>query len=288
MKRPGPALRIALFVEGSETPSSRRGDNLKSLWVAISKTLGALPPDLVFPISKKLLIALSHDLPAHQQDRMSGAAEGLDDLMRRQLAQSPFDLAIVAWDLAPPWAMRGDVLRCRWNETKSMYAHMARRARLPEPFLSWVQKRTDELESRTLASARSGPPARGPGAILPLCMESCFESWFVDERAGLCSGKNGLRQALDVSGRQLRGWPGPFKPGDRRDAKGYVEDAIHAARRLRPPPAPVQRIQQSWITNQEGWATYLAQTLHTQDAAAWCAHPIAQRLSELLPSAAAK
>ena len=282
--RPQPEpLRIALFVEGSQAAASRRGDDLRSLWETLCATIGVARPEIVFPIDKKYLLALNLDTAqGGQRTKMSGASEGLDDLLRRHYGRTPFDAALVAWDLTPPWAMVTPD-RCRWQETVAMYAHMVRRRRLPEPFLSWADRRAQELQGRDRPSARTGAPPLERGAILPLCMESCFESWFVDERQGVCTGKNGLRQVLQVTGQRVLGWPEPFSKGDQRSAKNYLKDAISAVRRLRPPHPLTNKIRRGWDDNQESWARFLAEALAARDPKAWRTHPIATRLAELLP-----
>lgn len=280
--QPGP-LRIALFVEGSQAAASRRGDDLRSLWETLCATIGVTRPEIVFPIDKKYLLALNLDTAeGGQRTKVSGASEGLDDLLRRHYGRTPFDVAIVAWDLTPPWAMVTPD-RCRWRETTAMYTHMVRRSRLPEPFLAWTKKREQDLRGRARPSARTGAPRLERGAILPLCMESCFESWFIDERSGVCTGKNGLRQALQVKGQRVLGWPEAFSKGDRRSAKSYLTDAIAAVRRLRPPHPLTNKIRRGWDDNQESWARFLAEALSSADPETRRAHPIAMRLAELLP-----
>ena len=275
------ALRIALFVEGSEAAASRRRDDLSSLWRTLCTTIGAMEPSIVFPISKKHLVAMDQGTArAGRRPAISGASEGLDDFFKRQLTNTPFDTAIVAWDLAPPWATNS--AGCRWQETIDLYASMERRARLPEPFLSWVRSRYQELLSRQNAQARPRPLRLQPGAILPLCMETSLESWFIDERNGRLGNDNCLRNALSVRGRKVRDWPASLTLGDRRSAKDYLVAAIVAAQRLRPLPEEIKRVRGGWDTNQEGWGHYLASALSKHCAETWQSHPIAVRLAELL------
>jgi hypothetical protein len=105
-------LRIALFVEGSESPPQpRRDPALKKIWnEVLGATLNLRPFDPIIPISKKHLTAMDPRSPC-----MSGAGEKLDQLMARMLARNPFDAAVVAWDLVPAWNPKDQY--CRWDET---------------------------------------------------------------------------------------------------------------------------------------------------------------------------
>lgn len=91
------ALRVALFVEGSENRAIRRGPLLVKMWTQLADALGIEGFSRVEPISKKHLVAMDPGLPT-----MSGAGEALDQLMARCLEREPFDAAVVAWDLVPP------------------------------------------------------------------------------------------------------------------------------------------------------------------------------------------
>jgi hypothetical protein len=91
--------RIALFVEGSVGPHSRRSDPLARIWQEVLvRTFQLYAIHRIIPISKKNLVSMDRSLPR------SGAAFPLDELMLRELEQEPFDLAVVAWDVVPSWA----------------------------------------------------------------------------------------------------------------------------------------------------------------------------------------
>lgn len=102
-------LRVALFVEGSEDPSSARGrQHLADIWnKGLGKALGLPPFDPVEPISKLHLLAMDPRNPP-----MSGTQEPLDQLVARKLRRDPFDAAVVAWDLIPAWDPERSA--CRW------------------------------------------------------------------------------------------------------------------------------------------------------------------------------
>lgn len=113
-------LRIALFVEGSlSPPTKRRKDALDVIWNEhLGKSLGLPLFDPIIPISKTHLVAMD---PANPP--MSGAGERLDQLIARVLANKGFDVAVVAWDLVPAWNPHGEF--CRWIETKDLYSSAA-------------------------------------------------------------------------------------------------------------------------------------------------------------------
>src|SRR4030042_1832235 len=93
-------LRIALFVEGSESPPQPGiASGLNRIWNEIlASKLDLHPFDPIVPISKKHLVAMDPATPS-----MSGAGERLDQLMVRMLERNTFDAAVVAWDLAQSW-----------------------------------------------------------------------------------------------------------------------------------------------------------------------------------------
>src|SRR5690606_920875 len=92
-------MKVALFVEGGAAPvQNRRDPPLQKIWDQLTRVLQCEAIALLVPISKKNLVAMD---PA--EPKSSGAGEALDQLMARHLDQTPFDAAIVAWDLVPAW-----------------------------------------------------------------------------------------------------------------------------------------------------------------------------------------
>ena len=130
------SLRVALFVEGSESPPTpRRSAALKRVWNDdLAPGVGVSPFDVVVPISKLNLVAMDPENPA-----MSGNGEGLDQLMVRMMAREPFDAAVVAWDLVPRWNPLGSY--CRWDETLDFYRLLSESECLPEPWKRQAGKR---------------------------------------------------------------------------------------------------------------------------------------------------
>lgn len=261
-------MRVALFVEASDPPAGS-APSLLEVWQGICADLGVLDPAQVYPISKGHLVAMDPG-----KTKMPGRSEGLDDLLKRMHSRDDFDAAVVLWDLQPAWSHEQGA--CRWEETQALYRHMASRARLPEPFLSWVKQRSQDLAQRAQPSARSSAPIPSRGAILPVCMEPEFEGWLLQDESA-------LKQVLGVSGQQLRGWPPDLslRRGGQK-AKNLLASAIVAAQSLKPLPEACRKIRGDWRTNQPGWTLYLCRALARHDPVTWRNHPIADRLRELL------
>jgi hypothetical protein len=267
-------LRIALFVEGSESPSVRRGRQvLESLWNhGLGQALRLPAFDPVVPISKTHLVAMDPGNPP-----MSGAGERLDQLIARVLARKPFDIAVVAWDLVPAWNPAGEF--CRWIETVDLYRFLAASDDLPEPWRDKARRRFEELSHRRVPGDRRRPPVLEPGTVLPVCMEPVFEGILVqDERA--------LRRALDLEGETVRGWPrqGWGDPQDRRPDLNLLTPAIQALRAHQPRRSVLRRIHGDMRTAKSEWAEYLLRKLLEDENGRTLVlnHPLSKRLAELL------
>lgn len=266
------ALRMALFVEGSEAPPSPRKElpALHRIWNGLAESLGLRCFDPIIPISKKHLVAMDPSLP-----KMSGSAEPLDQLMARTLRRAPFDAAIIAWDLVPAW--NTDASYCRWQETLDLYRYLAASEALSGPWVRCAERRLAELEGRDRPSLRDGVPTREPGAVLALCMEPMFEGLLtVDEAA--------IRRAVDVGARP-QGWP-THGWGDRREHKTdtrVLGPAIRALFGLRPRPKILRKIRGDFRTHKDEWGEYLLrQLLRDPKARPWIAgHPLTLRLCEI-------
>lgn len=268
------SLRLALFAEGSESPPTARGRQvLEVLWNdRLGHALGLRRFDLVIPISKTHLIAMD---PANPP--ISGAAERLDQLMARKLAQDPFDVAVIAWDLVPAWNPQGGF--CRWMETCDLYRFLAASDCLPGPWRSRAQKRFEELSRRSVPSARQRLPSLEHGMVLPLCMEPVFEGMLVqDEQA--------IRRALGIEGRSVRDWPrrGWGDPQERRPDLNVLAPAIRALRALRPGPSLLRQVRGDMRTHKAEWGELLMRRLldDRQSRELLLNHPISRRLRELL------
>ncbi len=259
-------MRIAFFVEGSE-PESGPKPELLEIWTLICKSLGVLSPDLVFPINKKQLIAMDPGKPP-----MSGAAEALDDYLRRKYRSREFDAAVVLWDLHPQWNKNATM--CRWTETIDLYKYLKDRALLPKEFQDWVQQRYTDLSQRSFPSQRATPVQLTKGAIVPICMEPEFENWLLhDERA--------LKEALDLKGKRAKNWSKIKLPAQPQRRKVHLAEAILAAQAARSPIT--KKVHDDWERNQLGWTQFLVRSLASQSSKKWASHPLARRLKEVIP-----
>lgn len=268
------ALRVALFVEGSHAPPSPRGvAPLERIWNGLAAALNLQAFDSIIPISKKHLVAMDPSSPP-----MSGSSEGLDQLMARRLLHTPFDAAVVAWDLAPPWNANGQF--CRRQETLDLYRFLSESDALTAPWRELARGRLD-----TLTRAPSSPPRRTTRLqryeVLALCMEPCFEGLLTqDERA--------IRKVLGLT-TTPEGWPtiGWGDPNTRRPDDSLIRPAIAALRTIRPVPKICRQIPGDFRTNKDGWGEVLIRELlkSADGRSLVLKHPISRRLSEHLPTA---
>jgi len=265
-------LRVALFVEGSEYPYVRERP-LERLWnQTLVSALGIPPFHRIHPISKKHLVSMNPDIP-----RPVGAGESFDQMFVRKLNQDPFDAALVAWDLVPPWEAGGDY--CRWNETIDLYRFLGQSPVLPDPWRDRAQRRFRELVNRHgQPRLRLGPPVLEHGVILAACMEPMFESLLIqDERS--------VKRALEVT-QTPRDWPtqGWGDPRERQPDQRELAPAILSVRRMRPLPRYVSQIRGDMKTNKDGWNEYILRKLlqDPRSRTIIANHPLSLRLKDLL------
>jgi hypothetical protein len=268
-----PGLRFALFVEGSLAPPPARGIRpLNRIWQECLGRALELPSfDPIVPISKRHLVAMDPGNPP-----MSGAGEALDQLMARILDRSPFDVAVIAWDLVPAWNPQGGY--CRWQETLDLYRFLAQSTQLPELWKRQAERRYEELQRRPVPGTRSGPPPVELGMVLPVCMEPMFEALLVQDEAA-------VKRALGVQGRPP-GWPsrGWADPTEHRPDQAVLRPAIQALSRMRPKPAVLRTVRGDMRTNKDGWGEFLLRKLLDDDEArpVLLAQPLPRRLAELV------
>ena len=238
--------KIVLFAEGSLGQPTRRGDPFVNLWQDLMvRELELLPFARVVPIDKRALVAMDPESPP-----MSGASVGLDELILREIEGGGIDVAVVAWDLLPPWDPRADI--CRWDECMSLYRHLSRSTVLPNAWLRNAASRYAELRARPSPNARPGVPRPKSDSVLTVCMEPMFE-------AVLMACEDGVRRALGVGGRRVPGWPRWSGPGvvDR----DVIQPSVSAARAMRPKPHVFRQIPGDFRTAKHEWAEYLLRKL---------------------------
>jgi hypothetical protein len=266
-------LRVALFVEGSESPPLRGVRSLESIWNEhLPGALGLRVFSSVVPISKKHLVAMDPDNPP-----MSGAGERLDQLMVRMLRRHPFDAAVIAWDLVPAWNPQGTY--CRWQETLSLHRHLSESAYLPATWKAQAARRLADLEGRRAPAARKQPPRLTRDVILALCMEPMFEGLLVQDEAA-------VKRALGLTG-NTPAWPrqGWGDAHERRPDERLLKPAVLAAQSRKPQPRVIAGVRGSWITNKDGWGEFLLRRLLDDSKARpqVLAHPLCRRLAEVGP-----
>jgi hypothetical protein len=266
-----PGLRVALFVEGSTTKPARGGSPLEAIWQkCLAESLGLRRLDPIIPINKKHLVALDPRKP-----RMSGGGEALDQLIVRMLKRTPFDAAIVAWDLVPAWNPEGSF--CRWEETVDLYRFLSASPSLPEIWRQQAERRLTELQTRTAPSERTAAPRLQPGMLLAVCMEPMFEALLVQDESA-------VRRALGIR-KAPRDWParGWGEPQVRRPDMEILGPAIRALLRVRPKPEVLRKVHGDLITHKNEWGELLLRRLLEDDRArpVLLRHPIARRLQEI-------
>ncbi len=268
-----PPARVVLFAEGSLGEKRRAsGDWFPELWLeVIPRVLGVTRVERVVPINKKHLVALD---PAIKKlrSKTSGTSVGIDELIAAELERSPFDAAVVAWDLQPPWDP--EATPCRWHETLWLYEALSNNAKLPQRWKEWATERLAELQGRHAPSARTRVPVLETGAVLAICMDPMFE--------GLMRHEDGVRQALGVTGRQVKGWPSGWT--DTKNPKRVLQRAIGAARNLRPMPDIVKKVRGDMETAAHEWACTFFGAGNTMLLGHARTHAIGVRLKELLPA----
>jgi len=267
-------MEVALFVEGGMSmPAARLTQSpLATIWEHLATVVGFEQGfSSVVPISKKHLVAMDPAKPT-----MSGASEGLDQLLARKLAAKPFDAAVIAWDLIPAWNPSGHY--CRWQETLDLYQLLADSTVLPLPWVEAAQRRRDGLRSRPLPAHRKGPHRVGPYEVVAVCMGPMFE-------AALLQDEQHVLRALGIS-RRPRGWPtrawgSPTVRPDQDLLRPIIRSLRAGPRKQR---ARVAKLIGADERNKDPWMEYLLRRMLDDEAArdTLLEHPMSRRLAECL------
>jgi hypothetical protein len=266
-------VKIALFVEGSRTPlPARMKDPLDRIWQEhLPDLLGHQSFAKVVGITKVNLVQLDPRRP-----KASGNGEALDELIERHLKLDPsIEAAVVAWDLEPP-LIEGDA--CRRRETVAVMRALGASRCLREPW----RARAAAWAQRYAAGGPQGAPAATapltPCEIRPLCISPEFEALFLDQRR--------MREALNVTRRQVRGWPkNGWDPGATRRPKQTVSEAVESVRRLSPPPDGLPPIRSPMVDSPNEWGEWLLRRMlqSPEGQAHVRADPMSRRLVDLVP-----
>lgn len=243
--------KVVLFVEGQTASRPRRADPLNVIWQNhLVSALKLQKIDRVVPINKKNLLLMDPDLP------ISGVGNiALDKRIAKELEVSPFDVALIAWDLHPAWSKDPDM--CLRDEVLRLYRGIASSTALHD---SW--KRIASIRLEALLNRRVGHRLRKPvlknGTVLTLCMEPTFESL-------LMSSEQVMRDLFEVKDGGRIEWPtwSSFagKPED------LIQRCIKSAARIRPKPTILKIIGGDMITAKNEWGEFLLRTILRDEAA---------------------
>ena len=268
-------MRVALFVEGSQSPPSpRQADALNRIWgqhlVSLAGCGGFTE---IFRISKQNIEQLDPECP-----RVSGNAEALDEVIARHVRDpGGFDAAVVAWDVLPP--LKPEPLLtppgCRWLETMWIMARLAASKSLPPAWRDVAAQRVQDYESRATPAARQSPRPLLVHEVRLLCMEPEFEGLLLFEKE--------LRSVFGVKGKGTKGWPKDWKPTPQRKGKHILHAAIEAARTVKgSKPLPVHGTILNAAPNE--WGEWLLRKLLDRDdsRAKLANHPIVRRMAEVV------
>ncbi|MEY3213321.1 MAG: hypothetical protein RIT28_3802 [Pseudomonadota bacterium] len=270
-------LRFGIFAEGSRSPRGARVDYFEQIWrELLPRLVGRPAPAHVFPIDKASIEAMNPASP-----KSTGRGEALDDRVRRELLKTPFDCVIVAWDLHPSLASAMTPPQCRWNETLRLYEGLAREgSMLPPEWLKSARAKLQELQARAVPSARGAPPRLERHGIYALCMAPEFEGLLTRSEAN-------VRAALGAAELRIKDWPSWRADPQGREAKELLNRAINTLRALpkNKQPKVFAQINGDMKNAHHEWAARILKvaTEDSQRQAALSEHPIAARLTELLP-----
>lgn len=263
-------MQVVYFAEGSlSQPQARMPEAFERIWVEFLPDLLGLPrPARVVPINKKHLLAMDPDQPP-----MSSFNARLDDLIARELKEAPFDIAVVVWDLVPPWYPTEP--GCRWRETCRLYRGMVQSRSLPESWRRNASLHLAELEARPEPGLRRRVQPWRSGEVFAVCMDPMFEILLT-----LCEPV--IREALGVGGQRLKDWPRWDIPTSHPDT-AVIQRAVIAAGMARPRPPIFRRLRGDMRTAKHVWGAELlsAMSRDPECRARLLAHPIIVRLREI-------
>ena len=261
-------LRIVLFVEGSPTRHPRLADLFENIWRTPIVEMLQLPHfDRIVTIDKRMIAAMD---PA---TKISGRAVPLPDKLAAELERSAFDVAVIAWDLLPPW--EPEQVTCRWNETLNLYKGFSASQSLPEPWRTRAAARLKELNARRVPSDRLRKQSLTKCEILAVCMEPTFESL-------LTHCEKTIRNIFGITDARAIGWPNWNDPNV--NPTELLGLSIEAARKIHPQPVVFRHIRGDMKTAKNEWGECLLRQMIRDEQ---CfeklkRHPTSLRFTEIL------
>jgi hypothetical protein len=257
-----------LFVEGSAGPS------LDRLWRERIPVLFRLHPfERVVGISKHHLVAMTN-ANLGLKHRTSTISLGLDALIARELQAKPFDCAVVAWDLVPPWDSSADAQACLREEALLLYGGLSRSQVLPESWRQNAERRHQEIQAHKRKMLSAGPPRPAPNEVLTVCMEPEFE--------GLLLHEAGVRSVLGVTGKSVRDWPKTWNRPLQTRPSETLSKAIEAARRVKPKPPIFRKLGRSMREAKHDWAQLFLEEASAGFRKHLLQHAISTRLTDVV------
>ncbi len=263
-------VRTALFVEGSTgILQPRLKSAFQEIWNRhIAASVGFQEFQIIEPISKKTLIAMYPETP------VSGRDIPLDSRIAKTLSEKPFDIAVIAWDLMPPWDPTAK--KCRWEETLKLYNGLRASKKLPKVWRDRAEARYQELTHRQFPSDRRSLQPFASGEVYAVCMEPMFESLLI-----LC--ERSVRTILGYPPNS-RGTDWPRWEKSALSADKLLDSAIKAARQAKSKAVALKHINGGMHNAKNEWGEYFLREMLSDEVcrAKIEQHPLFRRLSELL------
>ena len=266
--------KIIVFVEGSrQFFGDQQTDPLDTIWrTHMTSLCKLLRIERIVPISKKNITVMAPGLS------ISGVgAIPLDLMINREIQTQAFDVAVVIWDLLPPWNRESRT--CRWNETVDLFRRLAERELIREPWLGYAKNRYAELVARKTPGVRKRLPLLQSGSVLAVCMEPAFESL-------LLSCEQEIRETLGARGRHIPDWPNwnLNHPVPKEILQNAIVAVKRAARGSSRSPGVFRLIRGTMENEPNAWGELFLRRLLAlpKCRARLRAHHISRRLRELL------
>lgn len=262
-------MHAVLFVEGSRGVKNRLGDPFEAIWQEhLAEFVKPAVIDRVVPISKKDIVALDEQT----RDQLSGTgAVPLDERIKVELEKQSFDVAVIVWDLQPPWDR--NARPCRVEETIRLYKSLSESDALPDVWRTNAGDRHAKLTELGEGKVWNAlKPLRH--SVFAVCMEPTFESLL------LCCEQT-VQRALGCQGKPQRHWP--KWDSESIEPEELLQSAIQAARCVRPTPQIFRKIRGDMKNAKNEWGEYLLREMcaDKQCKTTMQSHPLVKRLKSM-------